>query len=71
MNAADLAPWASTAVTLFLGIVGLILANSYRRQTRLRLAERRLDVYGKLWALTEVASPVRELIPSWGPERLG
>jgi hypothetical protein len=58
---------ANAAVTLFtagvtaaLTIVGLYLAHGYRRQVRMRLADRRLESYGKLWALMEIASPHRE-----------
>jgi hypothetical protein len=42
-----------------LAAIGLYLAHSYGRQQRLTIAERRLDAYSKLWALTEVARPTR------------
>jgi hypothetical protein len=46
-------------ITSLLAAIGLYLAHSYRRQQRLSIAERRLDAYAKLWALTEVARPTR------------
>lgn len=46
-------------ITSLLAVIGLSLAHSYRRQQRLRIAERRLDAYAKLWELTEVARPTR------------
>jgi len=51
--------WAQVAATIFLGLVGLWLANNYRRQARLKLAERQVDAYRDLWAITAVAAPVR------------
>lgn len=50
---------AQLVISSLIALIGLYLAHSYRRQQRLRIAERRLDAYGKLWALTEVARPTR------------
>jgi hypothetical protein len=38
-----------------LGLVGLWLAHNYRRQIRIRLAERQTDAYARLWEATRVA----------------
>ena len=51
--------WAQLAGTVFLGIVGLWLAHNYRRQIRLKLAERQVDAYTDLWKLTAIATPDR------------
>jgi hypothetical protein len=53
------AGWAQIAATVFLGFVGLWLAHNYRRQLRLKLAERQVDAYLELWKLMAVASPER------------
>lgn len=50
---------AQFVVTTLVALIGLYLAHSYRRQQRLRIAERRLDAYGALWKLMEVARPTR------------
>jgi hypothetical protein len=50
---------AQLIVTALLTAVGLHLAHSYRRQQRLRIAERRLEAYSSLVALMEVARPTR------------
>jgi hypothetical protein len=50
---------AQLVITFLLAVIGLNLAHSYRRQQSLRIAERRLDAYAKLWELTEVARPTR------------
>jgi hypothetical protein len=47
------------AGTVFLGLVGLWLAHNYRRQIRLKLADRQVDAYMRLWKLTSVATPSR------------
>lgn len=49
--------WAQLAGTVFLGFVGLWLAHNYRRQIRLKLAERQVESYMRLWSMTAVASP--------------
>jgi hypothetical protein len=51
--------WTQAAGTLFLGLVGLWLVHSYRRQARLKLIERQVDAYQKLWILTASATPER------------
>jgi len=51
--------WAQAAGTLFVGFVGLWLVHSYRRQARLKLIERQVDAYQKLWTLTAPANPER------------
>ncbi|MFF5296541.1 hypothetical protein [Paractinoplanes globisporus] len=61
--------WAQAAATLFVGFVGLWLVHSYRRQARLKLIERQLDAYQKLWTLTAPATPERTT-PMTGPERV-
>jgi hypothetical protein len=50
---------AQLVISSLVALIGLYLAHSYRRQQRLRIAERRLDSYGELWALMEVARPTR------------
>jgi hypothetical protein len=55
------AGWIDIAVTVLLGVVGLYLANSIRRQIQARVAEKRFDSYGKLWAELKVASPLRRV----------
>jgi len=51
--------WAQVASTLFVGVVGLWLVHGYRRQARLKLVERQVDAYQKLWILTAPATPER------------
>lgn len=52
-----LADWASVIVTLFLGVAGWLIARNINRDLQLKLAERRLAAYERLWALMRVASP--------------
>lgn len=54
------ADWASVAVTLTLGMVGVVVALNIRRDMRLKVAERRLQAYERLWAVTSVTSPACE-----------
>ena len=54
------AEWATAAVTLVLGVAGFILARNIGRDLKLRLAERRLAAYERLWALMRPASPYSE-----------
>jgi hypothetical protein len=54
---------ADLVVTVALAIVGLYLANSYRHQIALRVAERRLSTYAALWIKMGIATPVR--IAAW------
>jgi hypothetical protein len=51
--------WVQAAGTVLLGFVGLWFAHNYRRQVRLRLAERQVESYMRLWALTGPATPFR------------
>jgi hypothetical protein len=51
--------WGQVIATVFLGLAGLWLAHNYRRQIRLKLAERQLDSYVRLWKLTASATPER------------
>jgi hypothetical protein len=50
---------AQLVITSLVAVIGLYLAHGFRRQQRLRIAERRLDAYGALWTLMEVARPTR------------
>jgi hypothetical protein len=67
---AGAADWASVAVTLALGLAGFAVARNIRREVRLRLAERRLMAYERLWALMRPASPVGEPLDATGRESL-
>jgi hypothetical protein len=49
MNAVE---WAQVVATLVLGASGLVLANSYRRQVKVKLAEKLLESYKDLWDIT-------------------
>jgi hypothetical protein len=53
------ATMAQLGGTLFLGLVGLWLAYNYRRQVRLKLADRQLDAYMALWRITAIAAHTR------------
>lgn len=52
------AAWVSIAVTLLLGIAGFVAARSINADRELRIAERRLTAYERLWALMRSASPL-------------
>jgi hypothetical protein len=52
--------WSQAIGTIFVGFAGLWLAYSYRRQARLKLAERQVDSYQELWRLTARATPERD-----------
>src|SRR4051812_33138171 len=39
--------------------IGLYLAHNLRRQQRLKVAEKRMESYGELWKLMEIARPSR------------
>jgi len=43
------------AGTVLIGVVGLLLANSYARQVKIRLVDRLVEAYSRLWEITEVA----------------
>lgn len=64
------AEWATAAVTLVLGIAGFILARNIGRDLKLRLAERRLAAYERLWALMRPASPYSDPLDQEGLRRL-
>src|SRR5262245_30192179 len=55
------ASWAQASATLFLGLVGLWFANSYRRRVKIQLVERQLDAYVRLWRITETVNPDRTM----------
>lgn len=67
MSAAN---WATVAVTLVLGIAGFIAARSINKERELRIAERRLAAYERLWALMRPASPNDEPLDEAGRRRL-
>lgn len=54
--------------TALVGIAGLYLAHSYRRQQALRVGEKRLGAYQALWDRMEDATPVRQT--KWKAEPL-
>jgi hypothetical protein len=66
----DAAGWASVAVTLVLGIAGFILARNIGRDLKLRLAERRLAAYERLWVLMRPASPYSQPLDTDGLQRM-
>ncbi|MCX5357307.1 hypothetical protein OG864_00725 [Streptomyces sp. NBC_00124] len=65
-----LADWASVAVTLALGVAGFAVAGNIRRDVKLRLAERRLAAYERLWALMRPASPYADPLDEHGRQLL-
>jgi hypothetical protein len=46
-------------VGIAISVIGLYAAHSFRRQQRLKIADRRVDAYKKLWSLLLVARPLR------------
>jgi hypothetical protein len=58
---------AQLVITAALALIGFYLAHSFTRQQRLRIAERRIDGYRKLWALMLVARPSRIEAPENNP----
>jgi hypothetical protein len=64
------AEWATVGVTLVLGVAGFVLARNIGRDLKLRLAERRLAAYERLWALMYPASPYAELLDEAGRRQL-
>jgi hypothetical protein len=58
---------AELVITTIIAVIGLYLANSFRRQQRLRIAEQRLEAYRHLWSRMLVARPTR----LEAPEELG
>ena len=57
-------------MTLVLGIAGFITARSINKERELRIAERRLAAYERLWALMRPASPNDEPLDEAGRRRL-
>ena len=53
------ATWAQLGGTIFLGAIGLWLTYNFRRQVRLKLADRQLDAYMSLWKITAIAAHTR------------
>jgi hypothetical protein len=56
MNPVDI---ADIVVTAIVGLIGLYLAHSYRRQLKMRVEEKRLAAYAALWSKMSFTSPVR------------
>lgn len=50
-------------ITGILSAVGLYLAHNIQRQVALRVAEKRMDAYAKMWSKMDIASPTR--IAEW------
>ncbi|MFB7618059.1 hypothetical protein [Kitasatospora sp. NPDC056181] len=50
---------AATVLGAVIALCGVFLTNSYRRQARLKISERRLAAYGALWELSKAAAPSR------------
>lgn len=50
---------AKLVVESIIGLLGLYLVHSFRRQQRLKIADLRIPVYQKLWELMEFAAPSR------------
>jgi hypothetical protein len=57
---------ANLIVTSTIALIGLFVANSFRRQRRLKVAELRVEAYRKLWTMMETARPSR-LMDGVGP----
>jgi hypothetical protein len=57
-------------VTALVGAAGLLVAASIRRDLQLKVAERRLGSYERLWALMRVASPYAAPLDTHGRRRL-
>lgn len=49
--------WAALGATLLLGFVGIFVARGIRRDVQVKVAERRLAAYERLWALMRPVSP--------------
>lgn len=56
---AEIVPILKVLATVFLGIVGLYLTHSYRRQVKQKTANGRMKSYAELWEITKLASPHR------------
>ena len=64
------ADWATAAVTLIVGVAGIFLALNINKDLKLRLAERRLAAYERLWALMRPASPYSNPLDEAGRRQL-
>jgi hypothetical protein len=62
--------WASVIVTALVGVVGVLVATSIRRDFHLKVAGRRLASYERLWALMRIASPYDPLLDAHARRRL-
>jgi hypothetical protein len=58
---------AQLVVTSVIALVGLYLANGFRRQQRLKVAEKRISAYRALWEIMEVSRATRLLEAGRGP----
>jgi len=50
---------ANAVLNLALVAIGLYLANNLRRQLQLKVVDRRLESYSRLWAILRPAGPWR------------
>jgi hypothetical protein len=51
--------WVGGTVGALVAAIGLYFAQSYRRQTRIALAQSRREAYARLWELTGIAASTR------------
>ncbi|MCX4671845.1 hypothetical protein OG453_35055 [Streptomyces sp. NBC_01381] len=63
---ADVADWASVVVTLTLGVAGFAVAGNIGRDVKIRLSERRLASYERLWVLMRAATPYADPLNEQG-----
>jgi hypothetical protein len=70
LRVAGTANWAAVVVTLVLGVAGFVAARSINKDRELRIAERRLAAYERLWALMRLASPFDGPLDEAGRRRL-
>lgn len=59
-----LADWAEATATLILGVIGLRVANNFRRQARTALTVRTAEAHAQLWAITAHCPPTLGKPPS-------
>ncbi|MFI0445504.1 hypothetical protein [Actinomadura sp. 6N118] len=59
----DVRQWIQAVGTALVGLIGLWFANNYRRQLRVRLSDRRIQAYARLWEPTVIATPMRSERP--------
>ena len=62
--------WATVAVTAFVGVAGVVVAVNIRKDLKLKVAERRLTSYERLWALMRTVSPYNEPLDAHGRQDL-